>query len=386
VKKILYITLESLENDPIIHSQVIPVLQSMSTKFKIDLVTLENKDYFTNNNNLNKIIIIRKSSLPTVFWKLFKLLIIKGRNYDLIHVRSYSPMFAAIIAKIFNKKPIIFDMRGVMAHEFFMRFHANSSLGKKIKYLIFFLIFWIAEFFFIQFSNSIVVVSNNFLRYVSRRLWSKKNISVIPTFTSTQKTELHPKFLPIQEYTNNILFVYSGSIDVWQQLPQTLLAFQAIKNQIPASKLLILTRQVKEASLIAKEILPENCFFVESANSDQVHAVLSKCDYGFLLRKKNIVNQVAAPIKFAEYLSAGLKIILTDSIGDASAQTSEFNLGYILSDLTSNSINGFIQYHNKYYVKGKRGQLTENAKFLLYNHYCLENSITQYEKLYNTLI
>ena len=45
---------------------------------------------------------------------------------------------------------------------------------------------------------------------------------------------------------------------------------------------------------------------------------LSAADFGLLLRENNIVNNVASPTKFAEYLMAGLPVIISNGIGDFS--------------------------------------------------------------------
>jgi glycosyltransferase involved in cell wall biosynthesis len=42
------------------------------------------------------------------------------------------------------------------------------------------------------------------------------------------------------------------------------------------------------------------------------------------------VNRVASPVKFAEYLHAGLPVVLTRGIGDASGWVREHGLGVVL--------------------------------------------------------
>jgi len=59
---------------------------------------------------------------------------------------------------------------------------------------------------------------------------------------------------------------------------------------------------------------------------------LRLCDFGILIREDTVTNQVASPTKYAEYLKAGLKVIISDNIGDMSAEVSANNLGYVWHD------------------------------------------------------
>ncbi|MNT70775.1 hypothetical protein D3C72_2091940 [compost metagenome] len=52
-----------------------------------------------------------------------------------------------------------------------------------------------------------------------------------------------------------------------------------------------------------------------------------------MLRKDNIINQVAAPIKFTDYLSGGLLVMVSDNIGDTSVAVKKYDLGYVLEKL-----------------------------------------------------
>ena len=63
----------------------------------------------------------------------------------------------------------------------------------------------------------------------------------------------------------------------------------------------------------------------------QVRAILQDCDLGLLLRDQRITNRVASPTKFAEYLSAGLPVAISDGVGDFSAMVREHGLGQVLA-------------------------------------------------------
>ncbi len=62
----------------------------------------------------------------------------------------------------------------------------------------------------------------------------------------------------------------------------------------------------------------------------EVRSALLACDIGLLLREARITNKVASPTKFAEYLSAGLPVVISPEVGDFSAMVSALDLGQVL--------------------------------------------------------
>lgn len=72
-------------------------------------------------------------------------------------------------------------------------------------------------------------------------------------------------------------------------------------------------------------VLPEN-----------VPYYLEMCDYGLLVREKTMTNRVASPVKFAEYLASGLRLIVSDCIGDYSSMVRDMGLGFFADEELSN--------------------------------------------------
>ncbi|MDQ3101430.1 MAG: glycosyltransferase, partial [Bacteroidota bacterium] len=63
----------------------------------------------------------------------------------------------------------------------------------------------------------------------------------------------------------------------------------------------------------------------------QVHGVLAACDIGLLVRSRSVTNEVASPTKFAEYLHAGLPVLISENIGDLSELVQKDRLGWVHS-------------------------------------------------------
>tara|TARA_X000000950_G_scaffold289535_1_gene415070 strand:+ start:7724 stop:8740 length:1017 start_codon:yes stop_codon:yes gene_type:complete len=123
---------------------------------------------------------------------------------------------------------------------------------------------------------------------------------------------------PLQNNLNrykNPSFVYAGSLSIWQNIDETLQVYKCLENHIQNSTLTLLTEEIEKANnLIEKHnIKSANVKYVDLRD---LNNELLKYKYGFLLRRNNIVNNVATPTKMNSYLACGLIPIFTDAITD----------------------------------------------------------------------
>lgn len=130
---------------------------------------------------------------------------------------------------------------------------------------------------------------------------------------------------------NDVVFVYSGSLAGWQSLN---LINTFIQNRFSLNdnyKLLFLSESNKDIeNIVAKYPRRVLC---KALTPHKVPFYLQGADYGFLVREESITNKVASPVKFAEYLACGLKVIISDGIGDYTQMVSEENFGMNLKDI-----------------------------------------------------
>ena len=61
-------------------------------------------------------------------------------------------------------------------------------------------------------------------------------------------------------------------------------------------------------------------------------------DYGLLIREKSVTNKVASPVKYAEYLASGLKVIISDELGDYTQLSREKNWGIIFNEFNDSHL------------------------------------------------
>lgn len=127
---------------------------------------------------------------------------------------------------------------------------------------------------------------------------------------------------------DEILLVYSGSSAQWQSFGQLEEHITKALAGNPKIKLLMLAKQ--GAGKVMAERFPGRVIQAW-VRPDEVYAYLYAGDYGLLIREASVTNKVSSPVKFAEYLAAGLQVIISEGIGDYSNFVKEHNSGMLVN-------------------------------------------------------
>jgi glycosyltransferase involved in cell wall biosynthesis len=184
-------------------------------------------------------------------------------------------------------------------------------------------------------ANAIICVSKVLAsRLIERHGVSRSKIVVVPCcvdskrFLDGSREEARRRF----GLTDRFVVVYLGSLE-WYQLPhECLRIFKLIKSVRKEAYFLAITTHPERMTAAIKSAGLSMCdYTVISLPSHEVPSALKAGDLGLLLRAPHPVNEVASPVKFAEYLAAGLPVVLTPGIGDYSELLVERNLGACLS-------------------------------------------------------
>lgn len=130
---------------------------------------------------------------------------------------------------------------------------------------------------------------------------------------------------------DDIIVVYSGSNAGWQSFELLKQLMIPVLHAQPEVKLLML---IQDPSLVS-ELMQQFgsrivCRWVPHA---AVNDLLAVCDYGWLVREQSTTNKVASPVKYAEYLAAGLQVIISPEIGDFSELTRKEQVGFCISEV-----------------------------------------------------
>lgn len=125
-----------------------------------------------------------------------------------------------------------------------------------------------------------------------------------------------------------VKLVYAGSSAGWQSFALLRDLLMPLLAQDPRVQVLFLTK--RDASITALEEAFPGRVSCAWLSPKEVGAVLAEQDLGILLREDTMTNRVSSPTKFAEYLAAGLPVLISPHIGDFSAFVRQHNAGVVV--------------------------------------------------------
>ena len=135
---------------------------------------------------------------------------------------------------------------------------------------------------------------------------------------------------------HEILIVYSGRLEMKWEIPDKILSFyKHLNDRNKKYKLLLLTPDVELAIEMIDTLKISNLVYVKSVKLDEVNKYLNAADAGLLLREDIIMNNVASPTKFAEYLMTGLPVIISSAIHDFADDINKTGYGVVVKGLDS---------------------------------------------------
>jgi hypothetical protein len=343
LKKILYLTFNDAPSG-IYFGQVIDVCRFWNETIKADvsLVAFISIRGFKENKLKIKKEFPNAIVLPmfpkTRNWKMNRFLLSK-------YIRKINPEvivgrgpFATLLAQNFKTgRRICFDGRGAYHAEFS---EYNVVPDKKVKEEIFEM-----ERKSVMESDFRLAVSNELVNYWKKEFqYSGENHVVIPCTLNerifAEKISEERRLTTRKKAGANaedILLVYSGSSAEWQSFNFLDKSMHNLLDKQKNLKIILLAKQFSEPLKIQKDF-PDRVKQMW-VDPNEVSEILQSCDYGWLVRENSITNLVASPVKFSEYLSSGLKIIISEKLGDYSEFVRKNNCGILFSETTMQELN-----------------------------------------------
>lgn len=116
---------------------------------------------------------------------------------------------------------------------------------------------------------------------------------------------------------DEVVVVYSGTTAAYQHLEDLTIPFmKALMEADSRIRLAFFSSQIdKITTMLQHAGVNMERVLLKKFRQDEVGDALSACDAGILIRKPTLVNRVANPVKIAEYLAAGLPIIIEQGVG-----------------------------------------------------------------------
>jgi hypothetical protein len=224
--------------------------------------------------------------------------------------------FAMILAKSVTDAHVCFDARAAYTAEFEeYKVGGDKITAKDMKEI---------EAQAIRDCDQAIAVSHALVQYWRDTFnYSGDKHEVIPcTLRNSESAE------PDQEPYDKIRIVFAGGAGKWQSIELISPMLEKLFERDSRLELLMLVQSPPEPFKLAEKF-PSRviCKWVDES---QVHNEMTRCDYGWMYRNNSITNCVASPVKFAEYLSAGLNVIISENLGDFSEFVSMHECGIIL--------------------------------------------------------
>lgn len=347
VKNILFLADGSIDN-PILLSQGIPLLKEISRRGNVCLlVTHKNYPDYTEaeclttekleNSEVIHIEIKIKYSRFYPNWMSFFITetrqvirLISLYKINILHCRSLFPSLVGLIIKVLFKPHIklIYDNRGVFIEEEIEKGHWSKNSFK------IFLFRFLEKIIIINSCDQIIVVSKAFKHYLINKFnLIMPNLETKVTVINNKTRLLPPDIaLSIESYKSRekIYAIYNGSGAIWQNIDELVQLIQIAEKKFPEIFFKVISYDLESILMQFKScsINKDRVEFVQVASSD-VQKLLIRGNFGVLLRKNSIINKVSSPLKFAEYLAAGLPVLVSRGVGDTEEMIKKFNVGVI---------------------------------------------------------
>lgn len=219
-----------------------------------------------------------------------------------IKVKFNSDKFVADIRGIWAAERLLIDNIEIIHKDELFKFSVSNDLLKTMIENL-------------KFSDGLTAVSGSLLILIKSISCYNKRSWVVPCSVKLE-SECN---IPRQVKNGSFSFVlgYLGGTAVYQNLEDLILP---LLNEVALLsdkvQFLFITHQPgKMLQIIEKSGLPLNRYQIKSVNQDQVHNELKNIDLGMLIRKYNLVNSVAQPVKIGEYLSAGVPVCIEGNMG-----------------------------------------------------------------------
>ncbi len=234
-----------------------------------------------------------------------------------------SPLIAIkYILRGFSKNIVWFQ--GISPEESYL--HNHSKIRKYILGRI--------EKIVLKRAKMILLVSQRMMQHYENKYKidiSKKTV-IMPCFN---ELELNIDCFQIKNKYIKNTFLYVGGLQEWQCFEQIAYIYSEVeKRSKTETEFYIFSSEQEKASAIIQKYKIKN-YFIDYVEKEELAARIAGIKYGFIIREDNIINNVATPTKFSNYIANGIIPIYSDALRSFSDYAANKKIGVIcnLNDL-----------------------------------------------------
>jgi glycosyltransferase involved in cell wall biosynthesis len=324
---VIYVSYDGM-SEPLGRSQVLAYLTRLSQEFEITLISFE-KDMDAVREISAELLASGISWRPLAYHKrppvLSTLLdalqgaraIITASSSsgrpDIVHVRSYVPALMALWARRRVGGALIFDIRGFWADE---RVEGGIWPKDSAAYRALYRLAKFCEARFFKAADAVVTLTHASVPQI--RTWLRGRdieVVVIPTCTDVER------YAGTRRRDGPAQLVWCGSVGTWYRFDLA----PRVAEELGVG-LEVLTRQQE----LASEVLAGRPAIVREVPSAQVPDALHAGDIGLSLCVSAFSKIASTPTRFAEYLAAGMPVLVTRGIGDLDEIVDSHRVGVVL--------------------------------------------------------
>lgn len=223
---------------------------------------------------------------------------------------------------VYGYKNQIVWMQGVVPEESYMRRHSKLRFSV-LSYI---------ERIVLKKSKLLLLVSDDMLKHYEKKykLELRDKSVIMPCFNETAIIE---EAFSEYKYKENT-FLYAGGMAKWQCFEQMVDLYSLIEKADNNAMFYVYTfdKDVAESIIRSRNIKNYKVDYAPKAN---LSSKIKSIKYGFVLREDCVVNNVATPTKFSNYLANGIIPIYCDALRSFADIDSKTKIGIVcnLSDL-----------------------------------------------------
>jgi len=244
-----------------------------------------------------------------------------GKNVPVIyHCRGeQAAITAAVFAKEFPGDKVVLDVRGYWPAESIYRFGIEYPEKAVGEYLAMYNNALAELKRSVAAADAVTTVSQALKDLLIKETGAAKDTCVVPCCVSkitddSNRAQIRKEWGVSDE---EIIVVYSGTTAAYQHLEDLTIPFmlqlarvdKRVKLAFFSSEHEIIRGMLQAKSADLSKIM------VRGFPQKDVATALAACNVGILLRKPTLVNRVANPVKIAEYMAAGLPLIIERGVG-----------------------------------------------------------------------
>jgi len=185
---------------------------------------------------------------------------------------------------------------------------------------------------FLRRFDAVVVVSERMAEYCRREYGVRRTVVVpcgVQLSRFPDRARERAEVRRAAGLSDRFVFAYSGGAAAWQCIDETVRFYRRVRAQMPEAFLLVLSPDVEAWRRALVDVDPTT-YRVATVSHADVGRELAVADAAFLLRKRTVINEVSAPVKFAEYLACGVPVITSPYVGDYSSLVLARRVGVVM--------------------------------------------------------